>query len=274
MRGFKDTDRRARVIMLLLVGGILASGPGAIRPAAAQDLAISRFLVDTPTAGLISEGAFETRARVFPGGGMDLRLEIGIAHWLTLGGAFGGVQIIGAGEPDWYPEPGFSLKVRVVEEGWTIPAIALGVDTQGAGYWDERAERFQYKSRGLFAVLSKNYMWYGDLTFHGGISRSLEEQDDRDPSPFIGVEKSIGTAWGIAFEYDAATNDNQKDGIFGRGRGYLNGAVRWSVAPAMEFRFVVRDMLENTEAVDPEFSDVVSDEGWGRELSFSHVERF
>ncbi len=51
MRGFKDTDRRARVIMLLLVGGILGSGPGAIRPAAAQDLAISRFLVDTPTAG-------------------------------------------------------------------------------------------------------------------------------------------------------------------------------------------------------------------------------
>jgi hypothetical protein len=42
----------------------------------------------------------------------------------------------------------------------------------------------------------------------------------------------------------------------------------------MELRVVVRDMLGNAESVDPTFSDVVVDEGWGREFAFSYVENF
>jgi hypothetical protein len=264
----------ARGARLWVAVGAAGATLGLAAVAPAQDLALARFLVDAPTAGLVPAGAFETRARVFPGGGVELRLEIGLARWLSLGGGFGGVQIIGDGEPDWYPEPGFSVKARILEESWTFPALALGVDTQGAGVWDEERERYQFKSRGLYAVASKNYAWYGDLTFHAGLSRSLEEKDDRDVTPFVGFEKSVGSAWGLAVEYDAATNDDRDDGAFGRGRGYLNGAIRWSVAPTMEFRFVVRDMLENSEAVDPSYADVVVDEGWGRELSFSYLENF
>lgn len=271
MRGNGQGGRSVRWGRRLLAACMLSA---IALPATAQDLMISRVLVDTPTAGLIPAGAFETRARVFPGGGLDLRIEIGIARWLTLGGGFGGVQIIGDGEPDWYPEPGFTLKARLIEESWTLPALAVGVDTQGAGYWDEARERFQFKSRGLYAVVSKNYGWYGDLTLHGGVNRSLEDADDRDPTPFVGFEKSVGTAWGLALEYDLATNDNLDDGAYGEGRGYLNGAIRWNVAPEMEIRFVVRDMLDNSENVDPSFSDVIVDEGWGRELSFSYVEMF
>ena len=271
-RGSVTRGAVPRIAGLALAAAVLGGGPGTgVR---AQALAPSRSLVDTPTAGNVPSGTFETRARVFPGGGLELRLDIGLTRWLTLGGGFGGVKVIGDGEPDWYPEPGFALKVRLLEETWTLPAFALGIDTQGAGYWDESLERFQFKSRGVYAVLSKNYAWLGDLTLHGGVGRSLEENDDRDVTPFCGIEKSIGSAWGMALEYDAAINDNRDDGAFGRGRGYLNGSLRWALSPAIELRFVVRDMLENTETIDPLYRDVIADEGWGRELSFSYMESF
>ncbi len=274
MKGWDGTRRGARAAGLSISLGVAAIAGAGAGSAGAQGLALSRTLVDTPTAGVLSAGAFETQARVFPGGGLEVRLDIGLGRWLTLGGAYGGVQIIGDGEPDWYPEPGFALKVRILEESWTLPAVAFGIDTQGAGFWDESRERFQFKSRGVYAVASKNYAWLGDLTFHGGVSRSLENRDDRDATPFTGVEKSVGGAWGLALEYDLGANDNREDGVYGKGRGYLNGVIRWSVAPDMEIRFVLRDMLDNSETVDPEFKDVVADEGWGRELSFSYMETF
>jgi hypothetical protein len=249
----------------------LCAAPGT---GAAQASSPERSLIDTPTAGLLPSGTFETRTRLFPGGGIDLRLEIGLGRWMSMGASWGGVQIIGDGGPDWYPEPGFFVKARIVEEDYAYPAIAIGIDTQGAGYYDDDRGRFQYKSRGFYAVASKNYAWYGDLTLHGGLSRSLEERDDKDVTPFLGLEKSIGGSFGVGLEYDLAWNDNRDDGAFGKGRGYLNGALRWSIAPQMQLRLVVRDMLGNSESVDPGFRDVIVDEGWGREFSFSYVESF
>ncbi len=265
----------ARRIALLAFGFMIGSGSVLPHDAIAQaPYAPPRFLVDTPTAGLVPAGAFETRVQVFPGGGVEAWVDIGIADWLALGGGYGGLKIIGDGDPDWYPEPGFELKIRVLEEGWTLPALALGIDTQGAGYWDESRDRFQFKSRGVYVVASKNYAWLGDLTFHGGVSRSLEEEDDGDPTPFAGIEKSVTDSWRLALEYDLGANDNREDGVYGRGRGYLNAALSWNMAAGMEIRLVVRDMLDNSEAVDPAFTDVIADEGWGRELSFSYLESF
>ena len=180
----------------------------------------------------------------------------------------------GDGEPDWYPEPGFFLRVRTVQETYGLPAIAIGIDTQGSGYYDRSRERFQYKSRGIYVVASKNYAWLGDLTWHAGMSRSLEESDDRDITPFVGLQKSIASTWGLMLEYDLAVNDNRKDGAFGKGRGYLNGGLSWALAPQVEVRLVVRDMLNNSEPIDAGHSDVIVDEGWGREISFSFLESF
>jgi hypothetical protein len=232
-----------------------------------------RNLVDTPTAGTVAAGTFETRSKVFPGGGLELRVDIGLANWLSLGGSYGGLQIIGDGDPDWNPEPGFAVKIRVIEEDYFLPALALGVDTQGSGYWDAHRERYQYQSRGIYAVVSKNYAWYGDLTLHGGMNRTLEGNDP-NLNPFLGLEKSLGGYWSLALEYDSAFNDDRNDGAYGKGRGYLNGAVSWNLSPEMQVRLVVRDMLRNSEAVEPGLSDVVVDEGFGREFTFSYVERF
>jgi hypothetical protein len=233
----------------------------------------SRLLIDTPTAGTNEPGTFETRTRAFPGGGLELRVDIGLAHWISLGGSYGGQQIIGDGDPDWNPEPGYSLKIRLLQEGWAHPAVAIGVDTQGSGYWDEARDRYQYQSRGAYAVVSKNYAWLGDLSLHGGVNRSFEGSDE-NVNPFVGLDKSLGAWAGLALEYDLGMNDNRDDGVYGRGTGYLNAAVRWNLSPEMQVRFVLRDMLKNAESVDPGRADRVLDEGWGREFTFAYLERF
>lgn len=233
----------------------------------------SKLLIDTPTAGTQAAASFDTRTRAFPGGGLELRVDIGLVHWLTLGAGYAGMQIIGDGDPEWNPEPGFAAKVQVLPESYVGPAVAVGVDTQGSGYWDGERDRYQYQSRGIYAVLSKNYAWLGDLTFHGGLNRSFEGED-RDLNPFVGLEKSLGPYAGVALEYDAALNDDRDDGVFGRGRGYLNTAVSWDLSSEVQVRFVLRDLLRNSESVDAELSDVVVDEGFGRELTFSYTETF
>ncbi|NNE43586.1 MAG: hypothetical protein HKN12_05220 [Gemmatimonadetes bacterium] len=256
---------------LVLAGAaLLALVPAAGR---AQVQTPARHVVDTPTAGTSPVGAFETRTKAFPGGGLEVRVDIGLTHWLSLGGSYGGLQIIGDGDPDWNPEPGFAVKLRVMQETFFLPAVAVGVDTQGGGYWDSARDRYQFQSRGIYAVASKNYAWYGDLTFHGGLNRSLEGSDE-NINPFLGMEKSIAGLWAISLEYDSALNDNRDDGAYGKGRGYLNGALSWDVSPQMEVRFVVRDMLRNAEPAAPEFTDVIVDEGWGREFTFTYIERF
>ena len=106
---------------------------------------------------------------------------------------------------------------------------------------------------------------------HGGASRSFESRDDGDPTLFGGFEKSLGPAAGLAMEFDAAANDNRQDGVYGRGRGYLNAVLRIRPAPRLELRIIVRDMLKNSELSDPRRSDVVVDEGWGREVALTYV---
>lgn len=201
---------------------------------------------------------------------MEVRVEVGIIDWLSLGGAYGAQQVIGDGDPVWNPRPGLAAKIRVFEESFAWPAIAVGIDTQGSGFYDEDRERYQFKSRGPWIVASKNYAWLGDVTFHGGVSRSLEDRDDGNPTVFGGVDKTLGPYVGLGFEYDAALNDDSDNGVYGRGRGYLNAALRIALAPEVEVRIVLRDLLRNTETASAEFSDLIEDEGVGREFQLSY----
>lgn len=265
------TEKAAPALLALLLAGSAAFSPALAQDYAEESVAgPPRELVDVPTAGMLPKGTFESRARIYPGGGLEVRVEVGLLPWFNLGGSYGAQQVIGDGSPDWNPRPGLMARVRLLEETYNLPAIALGVDTQGTGYFDEERERYQFKSRGPFVVLSKNYAWLGNLTLHAGVSRSLEEKDDKTPTAFGGMEKSLSEVAGFVLEYDVALNDDQGDGVYGQGRGYLNSAVRITLAPEVELKVVLRDLLRNTETDETQFSDQVVDEGVGRELHLAY----
>jgi len=237
---------------------------------AAQELDPTE-LIDTPTASVAPHASYDTSLRLYAEGGVLLRLRVGLRDALHFGFSFGGTRLLGTGDPDWNPRVEFNIKGQLLRESFAGPAVAIGYDSQGYGAHDGETNRYQVKSRGFYAVASKHFLFVGDLGLHGGINYSLERDDDDDEANFFfGVEKSLHPALDLLVEYDAATNDNLDNGLFGEGKGYLNAALLWRVSEALSLEFDFRNLIENGEsgAVQNDPSD------WRRELKIVYVDYF
>ncbi len=204
-----------------------------------------RFLIDMPTAGVLDKGLVSVTTEYLPLGVVIARMEVGVFDDISFGISYGGANIIGAGSPDWYKLPSVDIRFRLFHETLLVPSITLGFNSQGKGIFSDNAGRFAIKSPGFFGAVSKNFALMGYLSLHGSASYSLET---RDADNFInitgGVEKTLGESFSLVAEYDFAFNDNQSD-IFGKGNGYLNLGLRWTLGEGFTFGFDLRDLLNN-----------------------------
>lgn len=209
-----------------------------------------RFLVDMPTAGMLAKGTFAVDVDFYQEGGVLAGLSAGIFERLTFGVSYGGARLLGREDAVMDPLPGVVVKVRLVEESVGFPALAIGFDSQGKDGYLKDLERYTVKSPGLFAVLSKNYLVLGYLSLHGGINYSFERADgDRSFNVYAGAEKTIGPFLSLLAEYNLAMNDNSGQAI-GRGRGYLNAALKWSFAGSVTLGVNFKDILKNSRSAD------------------------
>ena len=211
----------------------------------AQDIAISeqRTLINRPTAGSLERGSYDIELRMYPGGGLLGAIAVGLTERITFGTSYGGLNIIGEGEVIWNPKPEANIKYRLMEESYTAPALSIGFNGQGFGKWDEILKRYQIKSPGVYAALSKNYSMVGNLGFHAGVNLSLENADgDEDINLWIGFDKSINEEISFLGEYDFAINDNS-DNALGSGNGYLNAALRWAFVEELIIELNVINLL-------------------------------
>jgi hypothetical protein len=208
-----------------------------------------RYIIDTPTAGVLKRGAFSFESNFFQDGGVMFGLYAGALDRLTFGVSYGGVGIIGKGKVNMQKLPGVTVKYRLFDETEAIPAIAFGFDSQGKETYIDSLERFTIKSRGIFIAASKNYAFLGFLSFHGGVNWSMEKKDgDKDMDVFVGIEKSIGQELSFLTEYDFAFNDNHGN-AYGRGNGYLNAGLRWSLASGLTLGFDLKNIVKNQNNV-------------------------
>lgn len=209
----------------------------------------SRFIIDMPTAGIIPHGYFAIDLQNYQTGGLLAGVTVGLFNRLTFGISYGGEYIIGSQKPGWNSLPGFNIKLRVLNETMIVPAIALGFDSQGKDAYDDELSRYAIKSPGIFVTASKNYIFLGHLSLHGGVNYSLEQADaDRDPNLYIGLEKSLGPYAALISEYNLGWNDSHNRAM-GRGRGYLNFAVRFSVGDGFSLGLQMKDVLDNQRKV-------------------------
>lgn len=218
----------------------------------AQDIAISeqRTLINRPTAGSLERGSYDIELRMYPGGGMLGGISVGLTERITFGTSYGGLNIIGEGEVIWNPRPEANIKYRLMEESYSAPALSIGFNGQGFGKWDETRKRYQIKSPGVYAALSKNYSMVGNLGFHAGVNLSLEDDDgDGDPNLWVGFDKSINEEISFLGEYDFAINDNE-DNTLGSGNGYLNAALRWAFVEELIIELNVNNLLGNRKDTD------------------------
>lgn len=208
-------------------------------------------LITCPTAGILPRGAFLIDANMFRDGGLSLGMSVGISGNLMFGISYGGSQIIGNDEVIWHEQPGVEVKYRLIEEGMSRPALALGFNSEGYGAYDKELKRYEQKAKGFYLTISKNYHFLGNLGLHGGVNYNpLEKKDgDTDPSVFLGIDKDITSEITLFAEYDAAINDNDIEEL-NLGKGYLNGGVRLNFVEHFHFEVLFTDILTNNKRID------------------------
>ena len=98
-------------------------------------------LVSIPTAGTLPKGYFSFENTFMNQGSILPKFSIGITDNFTLGMSFGVSNFIGNGnikKHKSYPE--VQIKYRVYDETETVPAVVIGIDTQGRGEYFEKHE--------------------------------------------------------------------------------------------------------------------------------------
>lgn len=219
---------------------------------AAQD-SLTRMIVDTPTAGLLPRGSYAFSMRLSSGGTMLAELSLGIFKRTELGFSYGGTNIIGTGDVDWHPRIEFNAKYRLIDESIGFPAVAFGYNSQGYGAYNSDLKRYDTKSRGFYAALSKNYRFLGELGLHGGYSISLEgEDDDRgEPTFFAGATLGFNPDLVLMLEYDLPVSDNNDVArALDEGNGFFNAGVRVRFVENLFLEIDLRNINRNARDAD------------------------
>ena len=218
-------------------------------------------LVTIPTSGTLPAGNYSLEALLINDGGIIPRLSIGITDDLTLGVSWGVQNLIGDIRPTFNKEyPDYHFKYRLWGEDLTKPGVVLGFDSQGRGKFryiddsiigDYSFGRYDQKSFGYYLIMSKNYNFMGNFGFHLGINKTLENEDgDDDLNILFGIDKELNRDFVLMFEYDAMLNDNKnqydyEDLSFGKGIGYLNIGLRWSISDNLLLELNFNDISRN-----------------------------
>ena len=222
-------------------------------------------LVSIPTAGTLPKGSYTYETTLSKGGTVMPRLVIGLTSSLSIGISYGMNGIIGNSEPDFNMHPGFHLKYRAFDESTTSPAFLLGVNTQGKGKYTEAEKegvgpinRYEQKALGFFMSMSKNWDFFGNLGFHIGLNKNFWEEtgnpaDDNQLNIFFGFDKELNRSFSLLLECDSGLNDNQdeyefEDLTFGRGKGFVNAGIRWSMAPNILVEVNFNDIRKTSNA--------------------------
>ncbi|MFA6233602.1 MAG: hypothetical protein WC824_05350 [Bacteroidota bacterium] len=199
-----------------------------------------QFLVDMPVAGIIPATAAAVETYLYPDGGVLAGFTYGLMTNLNVGLSFGGTRLIGSGGIVWNNLPGLTVRYRVLEENIYSPAVIVGFDSQGHDGWVPFLRQYVMKSPGFFVAASKNYQFFGTVSFHGGANYTLERNDDDfDPNIYLGAEKSIGPILSWLVEYNFAFDNDRNS------KGFWNGSLGTGFRVSTNIGFNVDILFKN-----------------------------
>ena len=180
-------------------------------------------LVREPTAGIVSPGTYYFSMNTFPDDGLRFSLMTGLIPRLSVGLGYGGWNVTGLDKPDWFDHVYLKARLRVLDETLGFPGAVVGFDNEpeplryGADY--------SRSSRDLYLVLSKNFRSIGgDLAVHLGLSADVRHLEHA--GIWTGLDKSIPGGFGLALEYDLATDEADSVRFDNKG-GFVNCEVYW-----------------------------------------------
>ncbi len=210
----------------------------------------SRSIIDMPTAGVLHKGNYAIGLQFFSGGGLAVNADFALLKNFNAGIALSGMNIIGTGDVKFQSIPGINLKYRFLDETLSMPAFAVGINTQGKGYYNSSSNRFEFFSPGAFIAVSKNFSWdLGDLALHGGINYSFENPANNFfMNYYFGLEQSLLNRMSITLEYNASAFEQESKRI--ASPGLVNFAWRYSLTDGFTLELQLRDLLEKVRAAN------------------------
>jgi hypothetical protein len=214
--------------------------------AAMAGMAEPIYMIDSPTAGLLAHGEYHIQGRIGPESSVILAFRVGLKNRVYLGTSFGMQNLFSYEQVEFNDRPGILFRVRLIEEDDRRPGLALGFNSQGTGAWHDQAERYDRKSKGFYAALSRNWkIPVGHLSIHGGLNYSLENQDEDHANAFAAIDWEAIAGLDFLLDVDGAFNDNRDDGRFGGGGIYLDGAIRVTYGENLQMMLIFRDLTKN-----------------------------
>ena len=132
------------------------------------------YMIESPTAGLLAHGEYHIQGRIGPESSVLLDFRVGIKNRVHMGVSFGMQNLFSYEKVEFNDRVGLQFRLRLLEEDDRRPGLALGFNSQGTGAWSEEYERYDRKSRGFYAVFSRNWkIPVGNVSVHGGANYSL-----------------------------------------------------------------------------------------------------
>ncbi len=242
MKNFAKTT----VILFMLTGTLTAQ----FVPAPVQ-------LINTPTVATLARGSYLTDLRFTTDGGVLIGATVGLTERFSMGVFYGGSNIIGNEAITWYPQPGVSVKYRLIDEGMKKPGLSVGFSSQGYGTYTDG--NYEIPSPGFYSVLSKNWHFIGNTSLHAGANYSLEQADSTYmPSFFAGVAIELNPQFSIMIEYDAALSYEEFSDVkqfkISKGYGFLNAGVRVGITQNLYLEVDLNNLIwgENVESFNRE----------------------
>ncbi len=129
------------------------------------------LIIDIPTAEVIEYSNYDLSFRMHGAGGILSKMTFGVFKPINIGISWDVDKLIGTGSEkiDTQP-PAILFKARVFAGGLKLPAISLGYDGQGYGTYDGDTDKYQYREKGIYLTLTREYFVPGlEMSFGGNI---------------------------------------------------------------------------------------------------------
>lgn len=157
-------------------------------------------IIDVPTADVVEYKSFKLSFRMHGSGGIIPKMVFGVFNPINIGMSWAIDNLIGTGqnEIDTQP-PAIFFKARIYAGGMIIPAVAIGFDGQGYGEYNDDTDKYQYREKGIFLTLTREFFIPGLETSFGC---NIYDFDDEGLFGFAGFSYGIEDKIIFLGEYD------------------------------------------------------------------------
>lgn len=157
-------------------------------------------IIDIPTAEVVEYSNYDLSFRLHGAGGVLSKMTFGVFKPINIGISWDVDKLIGLGSTkiDTRP-PAILFKARVFGGGLKLPAISLGYDGQGYGDYNGDTDKYQYREKGVYLTLTREYFVSGLELSSGG---NIFDFDRDHVYGFLGATYGVENKFMILAEYD------------------------------------------------------------------------